>query len=267
MWRPLGVKLYVLAKSLFRCSPTCVFQSPLKESLVKYFARCLFAAILCGVSFSSYANGDPPPGDSPLPIDNACAGHLTRPADVIIYMQANQQEYLAESDDAPGHTWSSYTTGQYEFNACTRRIIEIRVPASTSSGCADCYPNAEIHACAGYFPGSKVFEEICRVPVSGTSEAKCKTFNHKVDVYKRPAGSTSYGDKPVKSFVYKGFMENGMCRVAAKNLGQIHDTSEVYGYLLPPASGTDRYRVLSYPVYDGNILSTEISVHFESMGR
>lgn len=228
--------------------------------------RILLALLAGATCMTSYADIAPPGGDTQPQNTNPCHAHLTRAADVIINMHANQQEYLVESEDAPGSSWAPNSTIiQSTFNACKRRIIEIRVPSTTSSGCANCYSFAEIHACAGYFPGSKSFEEICRVPTSGTPEATCKTFNHKVDVYKKAAGTTAFNPLPVRSYVYKGYIENGVCRVAAQYLGQVHDTSEVYASVIPPASGTDVYRVLSYPVYEGNVLSTQLSVGFESM--
>lgn len=235
---------------------------------MKIETRFVFASIaLCLAAFTTQAAPDPGgTGDTPPLVDNACAGHLTRPADVVVNMQSNKQEYLVESDDDPGMTWSQYSLPPHlEFNACKRRIIEVRVPYYASSGCVGCYNFAEIHACAGPFSGSKSFEEICRVPLGGTSEAICKTFSHKIDVYKKPAGASTFGDKPIRSYVYKGSMFNGQCRVAAQYLGQVHDTSEVYASVYPPGSGTDVYRILSYPVFNGSVLSTVVGIEFEHM--
>jgi hypothetical protein len=224
------------------------------------FCGALFLT-LCGLAVHAQPGGGDL-GSTPPINTNPCLGQLTRTADVVITMQANKREYLAESNDTPFTTYGPFSFST--FSGCTRRVIELRVPSTTSSGCADCYMNAEIHACAGAFPGSKSFEEICRVPVSSTSEQLCKSFSHKVEVYKRPAGATQFNTTPLRTFVYKGFIDaNGQCRVAAQYLGQIHDTSEVYPTVFPPASGQDRYRILSYPVFNGTVLSTEIAVEFE----
>jgi len=141
------------------------------------------------------------------------------------------------------------------------------VPSTTSSGCANCYAQAEINVCVGSFSGSKEFEEHCRVPVSSTSETDCKTFSHNVEVFWKPSGAANYTLTPLKNFVYKGFKDSTGCRVAAKYLGQIHDTAEVYPTVNPPASGMDVYRVLSLPRYKGNLLDTVIFVEYESMKR
>jgi hypothetical protein len=151
-------------------------------------------------------------GTKPTPKIYACGGQLTRAADKIITMEAGKAFYKSTVDDAPVTTpptgdVNTITAAQAKLMACTRRVIEVRVPSTTSSGCADCYPNAEIHVCAGSFSGSKEFEEHCRVPVSSTPLADCKTFTHQVSVYKKAAGATNFNPIALKTFNYKGFID------------------------------------------------------------
>jgi hypothetical protein len=215
------------------------------------------------------APSDPKQGTHPIPKLYQCAGQLTRAPDLIITMEANKAFYMVTDSAAPVTTQPVMDPG-YPITAtaaksktCKRRVVEIRVPSNTSSGCANCYPNAEIHACAGQFSGSKAFEEHCRVPTSSTSETNCKTFSHAVEVYRKKSGETEFSKIPISTFLYKGFVDVNGCRVAAKHLGQIHDTAEVYPNVLPPASGMDVYRVLSLPNYKGALVDTVIFVEFE----
>ena len=101
------------------------------------------------------------------------------------------------------------------------------------------------------------------MPTSSTPEATCKTFNHPVEVYLKKSGETEFNKVPIKTFLYKGFVDASGCRVAAKNLGQIYDTAEVYATVNPPASGTDVYRVLTLPTYKGSVVDSVIFVGFE----
>ena len=201
-----------------------------------------------------------------------CAGQLTRTPDLVITMEAGKAFYTATDNDAPVTTpplvqGGAISVAESKAKSCNRRVIEVRVPSTTSSGCANCYAQAEINVCVGSFSGSKEFEEHCRVPVSSTSETDCKTFSHNVEVFWKPSGAANFTLTPLKTFVYKGFKDSTGCRVAAKYLGQIHDTAEVYPTVNPPASGMDVYRVLSLPRYKGNLLDTVIFVEYESMKR
>ena len=208
----------------------------------------------------------------PTPKVYACGGQLTRVADKIITMETGKAFYKSTVADAPVTTAptgdvNSITAAQAKLMACTRRVIEIRVPSTASSGCADCYPNAEIHACAGSFAGSKDFEEHCRVPVSATPLADCKTFTHPVSVFKKAAGAANFNPVALKNFNYKGFVDASGCRVAGKNLGQIHDTAEVYANVTPPATGMDVYRVLTLPKYKDALVDSVIFIEFEKRRR
>lgn len=201
-----------------------------------------------------------------------CAGQLTRNPDLVITMKAGKAEYEETLNAAPVTTLpvvenGAITQAEAKAKSCKRRVIEVRVPSTTSSGCADCYPNAEIHVCAGNFSGSKSFEEHCRVPVSSTPEKDCKTFSHNVEVYKKASGAKSFNRTALKTFHYKGFMDSSGCRVAAQNLGQIHDTAEVYPNVTPPSSGTDVYRILTLPNYKGALLESVIFIEYEKKQR
>jgi hypothetical protein len=99
------------------------------------------------------------------------------------------------------------------------------------------------------------------------SEADCKTFRHDVEVFKKAAGQAEFAKDPIARFTYRGFVDSTGCRVAAKHLGQIHDTAEVWPNVVPPASGTDIYRVTSLPKFKGNVLGTVIFVEFEKTNR
>ena len=209
------------------------------------------------------------PGTQPVAKLYQCAGQLTRPADHVITMEANKTFYKYTDSAAPVITQPVMDPGYVitaaaaKLKTCKRRVVEIRVPSTTSSGCATCYPNAEINACAGSFSGSKEFEEHCRVPGSSTAEATCKTFNHPVEVYVKKSGETEFNKIAISHFLYKGFVDSSGCRVAGKNLGQIHDTAEVWPNVVPPTSGMDVYRVLSLPTYKGALVDTVIFVEFE----
>jgi len=208
----------------------------------------------------------------PTPKVYACGGQLTRAADKIITMESGKAFYKSTVDDAPVTTpptgdVNSMTAAEAKLMACTRRVIEIRVPSTTSSGCAECYPNAEINVCAGSFTGSKEFEEHCRVPATATSLADCKTFTHQVAVYKKAAGATNFNLTALRNFNYKGFVDATGCRVAGQHLGQIHDTAEAYPNVTPPASGMDVYRVLSLPKYKGALVDTVVFIEFDKRRR
>ena len=184
-------------------------------------------------------------------------------------MEANKAFYKVTDSATPVTTdpvmdpGYPITAAAAKAKQCKRRMVEIRVPSTTSSGCANCYPNAEIHVCAGQFSGSKSFEEHCRVPTTSTAEATCKTFNHAVEVYRKKSGEADFSKTPIATYVYKGFVDVNGCRVAGKHLGQIHDTAEVWPNVTPPASGMDVYRVLSLPNYKGALVDSVIFVEFE----
>jgi hypothetical protein len=229
------------------------------------------AVMACGMST---AGAEPPKGGGTTPPMKiyACAGQLTRTPDATITMKAGKAFYEDTVRGQPVTTQpvvqnGSISVAEAKAKACTRRVIEIHVPSTASSGCPDCYPNAEIHVCAAKFAGSKDFEEHCHVPVSSTSAADCKTFSHPVEVYKKPNGAKSFNLTALKTFHYRGFMDSTGCRVAAKNLGQIHDTAEVYANVTPPKSGTDIYRVLTLPRYKDALLESVIFIEFEKRRR
>ena len=197
-----------------------------------------------------------------------CLGQTTRPADKIVTMQANKTFYEETVSAAPVTTMPQFESGamtvmQAKAAACTRRVIELRVPSTASSGCRECYPNAEIAVGAGDFANSKEFEEHFHVPKSSVSEADCKTFKHQIEVFRKPPGATEFGKDPIRRWVYRGFMDSTGCRVAAKNMGQIWDTAEVFANVTPPSSGTDVYRITSLPKFKGAVLDTVFVVEFE----
>lgn len=237
-------------------------------------AQAVFSLVLSATTllFSIAATAAPAsnkPGTHPTPKLYPCAGQLTRAPDLVITMEANKTFYMVTDSAAPVTTQPVMDPG-YPISAaaaktktCKRRVVEIRVPSTASSGCADCYPNAEINACAGSFSGSVLFEDHCRVPAHSTAEATCKTFNHPVEVYLKKSGQAEFNKVPISHFLYKGFVDVNGCRVAAKNLGQIYDTAEAYPNVVPPASGMDVYRVLSLPTYQGALIDTVIFVEFE----
>jgi hypothetical protein len=201
-----------------------------------------------------------------------CAGQTDRPADLVITMEPGKAFYKYTVTAAPVTTPPKFESGalsvvQAQAMGCKRRVIEVRVPSNASSGCADCYPNAEIHVCAGSFSGSKEFEEHCRVPQSSTASSTCKTFKHSVEVYKKASGSGAFNPTALRYFTYRGFIDSSGCRVAAKHLGQIHDTAEVYPNVTPPGSGMDVYRVTSLPEYQDELLDTVIFIEFEKRNR
>ena len=209
------------------------------------------------------------PGTQPVKKLYQCAGQLTRAPDQVITMEANKDSYLVTDSATPVTTQPQMDPG-YPITAtaakakqCKRRVVEIRVPSTASSGCANCYPNAEISTCAGSFSGSVLFEHHCRVPAPSTPEATCKTFNHPVEVYLKKSGETEFNRVAISNFLYKGFVDVNGCRVGAKNHGQIWDTAESYANVLPPASGMDVYRVLSLPTYKGALVDTVIFIEFE----
>ena len=243
------------------------------------FVGTLLIASVAGILVMPAADAQAPrqssgsnQGTKPTPKVYSCGGQLTRPADEIITMEAGKAFYKSTVNDTPVTTpptgdLGSVTAAEAKLLNCTRRVIEIRVPSTTTSGCADCYPNAEINVCAGSFSGSKEWEEHCRVPVSSTPLADCKTFTHQVQVYKKAAGSKSFNLTPLRNFNYKGFVDGTGCRVGGQYLGQIHDTAEAYANVTPPGSGMDVYRVLSLPKYKGALLDTVVFIEFDKRRR
>jgi len=230
---------------------------------------CLLAALPMVVAIG--ATAAPPntaPGTHPVPKIYPCAGQLTRAPDKIISMGPNKTFYLVNDNVAPVTTpplmdpGYPITQAAAKAKECKRRIIDIQVPSNTSSGCAKCYPNAEINACAGPFANSKLFEHHCRVPASSTSPATCKTFNHTVEVYKKKSGDAAFDKTPIATFVYRGYGDATGCVVSAKHPPQIYDTAEVYPNVTAPASGIDVYRILSLPTYKGALVDTVVFVEF-----
>jgi hypothetical protein len=229
---------------------------------------------LTALTLSSGPQAAPPsnnPGDHPLPKIYPCAGQLTRPADVTITMVANKTFYKITTSAPIVATLPVFDSG-YPITAaaanamaCKRRVIDIVVPSSASSGCADCYPNAEVNVCAGSFSGSVLFEHHCRVPSQSTSATKCKTFKHPVEVYKKASGAAEFDKTPLQPtpLLYRGVKGSDGCRAYAKHLGQIWDTAEAYPNVVPPTSGTDVYRVLSNPAFDGATVDSVVFVEFE----
>lgn len=232
-------------------------------SVVVSGALCV-AAFLGSTSFALAAPAtNPNQSTHPQINTNSCAAHLTREPDEVITMEPGKKFYIVTTSAAPANSTSPY--GSVAQMPCKRRVIEVRVPSNTSSGCANCYPNAEIHTCAGDFANDKLFEEHCHVPKSSVGETTCKTFSHNVEVYKKPAGTSSFGTKALKTLRYKGFIDSSGCRVAATYLGQIHDTAESYANVTPPAAGMDVYRVLSLPRFDGSFVPTVLFIEYEEM--
>lgn len=222
--------------------------------------------LCCGLAQAAPGGGSG--GTHPAPMINRCGGQLLRAPDAVITMAAGTAFYKTTESTAPTTTLpiidsGTMTAAEAKLKACKRRVIEIRVPATASSGCATCSTSAEIHVCAGSFTGSKTFEEHCKVPTSSTSSTNCKTFNHAVEVFKKPSGQTKFTATVPGTFVYKGFIDNTGCRVAAKYLGQLHDTAEVYANVAPPASGTDVYRALTLPNFKWSLLDTVLFIEFE----
>ena len=209
------------------------------------------------------------PGTHPTPKIYPCAGQLTRAPDKVIAMGPNKTFYLVNDSAAPVTTPPEMDPGYPITQAaakakeCKRRVVDIQVPSNTSSGCANCYPNAEISACVGQFANSKLFEHHCRVPATSTPPATCKTFNHTVEVYRKKSGDAAFDKTPIATFIYRGYGEANGCVISAKHPPQIYDTAEVFANVTPPPSGSDVYRVLSLPTYKGALVDTVIFVEFE----
>jgi len=165
-------------------------------SSIACFARRLGCAlVLAALPLSSTSSLAAPPGNKPGTTPQKkiwpCLGQTTRPADKLIQMQAGKSFYKETVSTTPVTTPPQFESGalsvaQAKAASCTRRVIELRVPASTSSGCSDCYPNAEISVGAGTFANSKEFEEYFHVPKSSVSKADCETFKHQIEVFRKP---------------------------------------------------------------------------------
>jgi hypothetical protein len=231
----------------------------------------LLAVLPMVVTMSAMAApADKKPGTRPTPKIYPCAGQLTRTPDKVIAMGPNKTFYLVNDNVAPVTTppvldpGYPITQAAAKAKECKRRVIDVQVPSTTSSGCPRCYPNAEISVCAGQFAGSKLFEHHCRVPTSSTPEATCKKFSHAVEVYKKKSGDAEFDKTPLATYVWRGVVDASGCRVLAKVGGNsTYDTSEAYANVLPPASGTDVYRILSLPTYKGALVDTVVFVEFE----
>lgn len=237
--------------------------------------RCLGLSSVALATFAGALLAAPPPKGGtthPIPKIWRCAGQTDRAPDHVITMVPNQMSYIATVSAPPVTTLpksesGAMTAAQAKASGCTRRVIEVRVPASTSSGCTDCYPNAEINVCAASFSDSTLFEHHCHVPKASLTKADCTTFRHDIEVYRKQSGATQWDPNPVATYVYRGFVDASGCRVAATHQGGIHDTAEVWPNVLPPSSGTDVYRVTSLPKFRGNLLDTVIFVEFGKLNR
>ena len=232
------------------------------------FFYLLASLLFCYVAPGNTKPGPNPPGPTPDP-PPPCYGHLTRTADKTITMVANKAFYKSTLDAqaiAPTTTSSPNSPAIAAIGGgCKRWVVEIIVPANASSGCPDCYEWAEILIGADQFTNSSSFEEHFYHPKSSTNKTLCESYRHQVAVYRKAATTTVYPYKPVKLFDYRGRYENNMCRVYALNLGTVHDTTEVYGSIIIPTSGTDHYRVVHLLEYDGQLLDTVAVVEFEEM--
>jgi len=233
---------------------------------------CLLTA-LAGPVPPALAGEPEDQGDQPPP-PNACAPHLTRTPDATITMVPNDPFYMVTIDAQntppttfynPGEEATSYEDEKGKIiGGCTRWVVEVNTPWNASSGCAPgtCYDFAEILLGAGEFPSSDPFEDHFYRPEPNVSIPYCLSYKHKITVYRKPAGSTTF--TAVRSFLYQGHWDNGMCRVYALN-PLIHDTAEVYAPVSAPTSGTDVYRVLHLLEIDGYYQDTVTVVEFEEM--
>jgi hypothetical protein len=208
--------------------------------------------------------GNPTPSHPPIPtqLADACKDQLTRPADATIPVGTSTNTIHQTFTTVPVATGPVGVSN----NVCKRRAIDIQVPVKPSPSCANCNIPAEISVCAGTFAGGKTgFENFCTVPVGNTPEAKCKTFGHHVEVYKKAAGQTEFVLMKPGKFFYQGFIGSAQCRVAASTYGGTHnhDTAEVQPNVTRPTTGMDVYRVLSNPMFDGNTVPTVVFIEFE----
>lgn len=237
------------------------------------FARRLACAFVLATLSLSFTSAPAAPlgnktGPTPQKKIWPCLGQTTRPADALITMLPNKSFYEETVSTALVTTPPQFESGalsvtQAKAASCTRRVIELRVPASASSSCSDCYPNAEINVGAGSFASSKEFEEYFHVPKSSVSKADCETFKHQIEVFRKPSGAAEFEKTPIRTWVYRGFVDSSGCRVAAKSQGQIWDTAEVFANVTPPSSGTDVYRITRLPKFKGAVLDTVVVVEFE----
>lgn len=214
---------------------------------------------------------DQPPGPTPPPL-NACQMHLLRPADQVITMQPNKSFYkstINAQNVLPTTLYSMYDLPISGFGGCTRWVIDVEVPENTSSGCSNCYDWAEIMIGADSFvPDSTQFEEYFYRPKSSVSKAFCESYKHYVSVYKKPAGYSAFMTTPLKNYYYRGHYENGMCRVYHDlGGGIVHDTSEIFGSIIPPSSGMDTYRIVHSLQIDGSYRNSVLVVEFEENQR
>lgn len=237
-------------------------------NLVRLFRVAAALAVVCAVPRVACAAPPPANPGTAKPLPSACAGHLTRAADATISMVPNKAEYKQLVTAQPQVTYSPLTpkVAVGTIGGCRRVAIDIVVPSTASSGCANCYTFAEAHMGAADIPNGKTFEEDFEVPKTSTAADVCKTFRHAVEVYQKLAGTTAFV-KTSYRFDYRGRYENGQCRVYAYSPGttQIHDTTEVFPGVNVPASGTNTYRILSDLSYQGVHVQPRIVVHFEPM--
>jgi len=217
--------------------------------------------------YSVAKQGPTPPGATPA-LPTPCSGHLTRAADRTITMVANKKFYKSTINAGtipPTKTHALYQTGY--GSGCVRWVVEIVVPSTASSGCTNCYDFAEILLGAGAFsPYSTKHEVHFYRPKPSTNKMFCESYKHRVTVYKKLSGSAKFNPNPVKSYYYAGRHEDGVCKVYhAISGGIVHDTSEIYGAILIPDSGTNYYRVVHLLEIDGKYHDSVTVVEFESL--
>lgn len=214
------------------------------------------------------APNGPELGDSPPP-PKPCDPHLTRPADDVISMVPNVSFYkstLNATITPPTETFSIMQTAS-SFG-CKRWVVEMVVPSSASSGCSECYDWAEILMGASQFRGSTKFEKYFYRPTSNTPTVQCNSYRHKIAVYTKLNGAEKFNAKPSQYYYFVGRIKDGQCRVYHdQGGGVIHNTSEVFGIIQIPGSGTNYYRVMHHLEYGGSLMDTVTVVEFEETHR
>lgn len=202
--------------------------------------------IICGPDLSP----------TPTPPD-PCAYHLTRAADKTIEMNAGVTERKGE---VPAPTQAS----------CPSNVIDVKVPYNSSPdpddcGPAGCYDTVEMVAGAGPFTGSKEAPDFSYLRFPKT-QAACESFWLSVKLYRKYSRTNTFDF--VKKRRFRGFWENGYCQV--RNVCDVCETSCPTDYFpndlyapLPPAYGTDTYRIVTYAKANGSYIASRVIAEYE----
>jgi hypothetical protein len=200
------------------------------------------------------------PPDPTMPAPNPCGYQLTGAPDKLITMGLNitsKIETLTINTPVPPFTYPPPQCPAWKFDVV---LPHNATPNPNDCGSNGCYPWAEINAGATQFSGSTTVDGGFSVPSNAGGETHCESFKNWMALYKKAAGASAF--VLVKTINYRGHWLNNACVVKA-GLNEYYPND--LAAPLPPASGTDTYRILTTAIVDGSYRSLRVKVDYEKM--